>query len=498
MIAAARQRGDLPSRRSSESKASKANAAQSATKGKTLSTTKSKETKTKPTQSAPKSSRPSQTKKKSSEQPAHKGYAVVESEDAPMDDSKLLGKSKSLTLESAQSCINILANFMLENDHERFNGHFFQPLWTRLKDQGADVGLNWRYEKYSAALSSRNWAFVPPYSVLGVKGKLGKDYYLSEEQVALSVLKEVNTMKEVSHLLTKHKESFSVTLGVLTRAVDEDLDYKDAKNGVSGSKRTRKAKSSFQPGESESPVKESKPATTKRKSPQQKKAEKSTTKKKRRASKITPDTRMSSSSKKQKTTPKPEDDDDEDDDGPSFHLSQTQGVDALALPSYNNRRSPGNNNGPLSGFNFFYSGIDANFKIEEKIKQLGGRVVNHTSLTIDNAQHRKSFFLADPNSWRKHKYLYAAALGVPMLHKDWITELDKKYKETGSAKAFDSDLYIKYRLPLGLDISKGYYPLQRATNARCYDAPGMKRGEGQRIFEGMTIALAVANQENDW
>ena len=166
---------------------------------------------------------------KRSERVRYPGHANLES-DTPMDDSKLCGNLKLLTVETAQFAINNVANFFRDED-DRFVGSFFNPLWNRLKDQGAESGSNWRYEPYRNSLSTRNWCFVPPSSTLGVKGVHGKDYFLSEEQVALCVLKEVSTMKEISHLLADHAESFSLLLPVLKLAVDEDMAYKDAKLG---------------------------------------------------------------------------------------------------------------------------------------------------------------------------------------------------------------------------------------------------------------------------
>ena len=97
------------------------------------------------------------------------------------------------------------------------------------------------------------------------------------------------------------------------------------------------------------------------------------------------------------------------------------------------------------------------------------------------------------------KYIYAAALGTPMLHYNWLVELEQKLQENGTAKVFDSDLYIKYRLPVGLDLSQGFYSMQSASNARNWDPPGMRRGEGNTIFHGMTIALAIdQTHESDW
>ena len=103
----------------------------------------------------------------------------------------------------------------------------------------------------------------------------------------------------------------------------------------SPSVRSRRAKSTFQPGLDLSPK-----SGSKGKSPQ-KKGQQSSSKK--RASKITPESKVPSSTKKQKTAAQPV-----EHTSPSFHMSQTQGVEVVR-PAYN-RRSPGQNNGPLSGY----------------------------------------------------------------------------------------------------------------------------------------------------
>lgn len=78
-----------------------------------------------------------------------------------------------------------------------------------------------------------------------------------------------------------------------------------------------------------------------------------------------------------------------------------------------------------------------------------------------------------------------------MLHYQWLVDLDRKFQECGTAKPMDSELYTKYRLPLGLDLSRGFFPLQRASAARCWDPPGLTKGDGLTVFHGMSIALAV-------
>ena len=273
----------------------------------------------------------------------------------------------------------------------------------------------------------------------------------------------------------------------------------------SASVRTRRAKTSYSPNSS----------PKKGKSPQKNGHQSSSSK--RKASKITPETKTkvaSGTGKKQKLAKQPQ-----EQTSTSFHMSQTQNVGAI-LPSFD-RRSPGQNNGPLSSFSewhclffpfrvvqhltlsmmlsaFFYSGIDPKYMIEEKIKRLGGKVIDHQTLTFNTAS-RKVFFLGDYDSWRKMKYILAASLGAPMLYYRWIEELEQKHQDQG-AKAFDSELFIKYRLPLGLDLEKGYFPLQRASNARYWDRPGCSKMTGNPIFDGITVALAIPDQsqENDW
>ncbi len=85
------------------------------------------------------------------------------------------------------------------------------------------------------------------------------------------------------------------------------------------------------------------------------------------------------------------------------------------------------------------------------------------------------------------------------MHFQWLAAIEEKFQELGSAKPFDSALYKKYRLPLGLNLSLGVFPLQRAANARNWDPPGYIRGTGRAIFQGMTIALAIDEKhEFDW
>jgi hypothetical protein len=149
---------------------------------------------------------------------------------------QLLGRLAcgNLTFASAQRVIDILAEFMREDDHDLFARSLFAPLWDCLKGQGADVAgndLTWRQERYREKLAICNWCYVPPSSIGVQEGRLGTDYFLTGEQLVLYVLKEISTLKELSSLYAYHADLFDAILPVLKRAVDENIEYRHAKVG---------------------------------------------------------------------------------------------------------------------------------------------------------------------------------------------------------------------------------------------------------------------------
>ena len=140
---------------------------------------------------------------------------------APIDDSKLVGRSKIITLESGRLSIELVEIFMRQNQESvSFKAALFNPLWQRLKIQGGESNKNWRYEKCTGASSlSRNWCHVPPSSDLGSKGKKGVDFFVTEEEVVLQVLQEARQIPTLSSFVTNH-ESISSFIAILTRAVE--------------------------------------------------------------------------------------------------------------------------------------------------------------------------------------------------------------------------------------------------------------------------------------
>ena len=409
-----------------------------------------------------------------------------QNEEQPLDDTRLHGKV--VTLESARVCIGLVASFLEDDGGDFFVGRLFQPLWSRLKEQGGN-GKSWQYGKYSSPLSSKSWAFIPPVSK-GIKGKAGEDFFLEETAVTLYVLTAIGQIKErnISSIYDRHRSSINTVMTTLKRAVDGCMSYADAKLGKSPSQRSRRAKSQYLPGEGAASGSG--------------KAASRNDSRKRSASKITPEvdvrartsttkgsSSVSSESASSTTTKRASNLSSKkqrlngvEDASPSFHMDQTQQV----APPTSFRRSPAAKNGPLAGISFFYSGIDSSFKIEEKIRRLGGNVLSNVAeLTHDEISNQQVFFISDPTSWRKPKFITAASHGTPMVHYNWLVDINKKYEQDGRVKAFDSELYTRHKLPIGLDLSKGYFVLQRASNAKHWNRPGCVKGKGRPIFDNM-------------
>ena len=106
---------------------------------------------------------------------------------------------------------------------------------------------------------------------------------------------------------------------------------------------------------------------------------------------------------------------------------------------------------PLTGLFFFGSGVDD--QVRKSVYSMGGTFLDDVGrFTSKNKVKLKLFFLSSASKRRTHKYVLACALGVPMLHIDWLSALKKEFKEfkkDGDGRkvpgAFDNRRYIKYR-----------------------------------------------------
>jgi len=160
-----------------------------------------------------------------------------------LNDTKLIGKHKLLTLESAHHSIHLVAEFIRDEEEAgesvTFRRSFFLPLWQRLKDQGSSSSpgssssirsnsCRWKHVPSRDPLA--NFVFVPPNSKLGARGKSGMDYYITEEHVAFDVLEDVRLISEsLSESFAQNARYFSMLLPILDWAVREDVEYEHAR-----------------------------------------------------------------------------------------------------------------------------------------------------------------------------------------------------------------------------------------------------------------------------
>lgn len=136
------------------------------------------------------------------------------------------------------------------------------------------------------------------------------------------------------------------------------------------------------------------------------------------------------------------------------------------------------------------SGVDP--EVNTTITSLGGTLNN--TIEPDTDYKGTLFFLSTPTSRRRLKYILAAALGLPMLHYTWVVEIQKRWEEDGFAEPFESALFERKRLPTGLSLDSGVYPLQRARYARGWVRPG-EETPGGPIFEGMRLCVALEKED---
>ena len=209
-------------------------------------------------------------------------YKTFTMNNTSLNDTKLCGTHKLITLQSAQYAIHLVSEFMREtapqDDKQKqqqqrqkktssssskevtFTKDLFDPLWQRLKDQGGGGistttrnNCSWRVSKSNNLLNplsiSRNWVYVPPKSTLTKlddtkaatnnkgstsssnkqsKYKLGRDYHISEEQVVLNVLEDISTLDEVFDLYAMNAHYFSCIIPILDKAVTYNFKYEDA------------------------------------------------------------------------------------------------------------------------------------------------------------------------------------------------------------------------------------------------------------------------------
>lgn len=425
-----------------------------------------------------------------------------------LDDTELCGSSFALTQRSAWKCSLLVKNFLTKNESDRnFTKDLWIPMWTCIKDeQGSSVdSCGWRYEpSRGAGTLGRKYWYCPPKSLLGSKGIFGKDYFTNEEAVVSFLLRDLKTI-DICAIVGTDIEQLVIDFEMrLSRAIENHLPYNDSdlfSDGIKKRHRNRSRKAQLQDNHSSSTQEH--PKGPLKISPSEKIVSTSvnqleqntilhsqktmegaeilmelTNSLKEKPSRTSSDLACvattqgikrlldlrSRYSKKRKSPEKsPLANNPLKKKGKTtcesnmYHL--TQAPEDAALIRW---VSPATKNGglkeslPLDGYSFFGSGVDS--KIANTVSKLGGKFlkdVKGDDLIRMNVV-KKLFFLAGVHNRRTHKYLLASALGVPMLHFDWVYALEDKYNEYKSQiqsstkegkcpSVFDSQLYSAYR-----------------------------------------------------
>ncbi len=437
-----------------------------------------------------------------------------ESESVVLDDTKLQEPSYAVTEKSGVKCYSLIEKFLLNKRSERcFMKDLWVPLWNCIKDEQSSngEGLGWRYDKSRGAGElGRNYWYCPPKSSKGSKGKFGLDYFTTEEAVVSFILRQIKGNSRIQSFISLNLglvEDFEVRL---SRAIEDHITYDEVEGkSVRTSKRRQRNKSASEFSGSPvrkkkktvaeksstanshsaktkhitmSPVSQSKPkylpnddVLTRHSQNTVKGAEillelnkssidmndtesaqkydciatengiKALLDRRRSKKRKSPLKSPSNAPlrKKGKTSPP---------DNSACHLTQAVVDSTLEHWSFPTPAKKGRNERlPFHGFSFFGSGIGLD--VANAVTRLGGKFlkdIKGDQLKRNNVV-KKLFFISDFINRRTHKYLLANALGVPMLHYEWVFVMEKRLNDYKAQtrntfpNVFDSKLYAAHR-----------------------------------------------------
>lgn len=482
----------------------------------------------------------------SEKNPDHTDTFSQDSNIEEWDNQKLVGQLGIMTERSRYICSKLIQSFLSGSSGGGFMATLWKPLWDCIKDEQAklDKKLGWSYCKSIGAgkLLGRSHWFCPPCSVKRAKGIEGKDYFTTEEAVLSYVIRDLKTSNDLN-LALDHKSLDQLEIK-LSRAIEQHISFDEVSDisgpeSVRGHRRKAMTSSAGKPKrakrkydlnvDSGHDVKQSvveevekisnftsdfsqrtkegaeilaglnckthdqivapynSIATDKGILNVLKMRNRGSEKKRKKKEQ----SEMSLTIKRIKTSPQP-----------TFHCTQDPS-DISPLLNSSAKKSTNSDNSstlPLSNLIFFGSGLDES--IPKRVEYLGGvfkREIQGEDLKRSTFSKRL-FFLSTPDKRRTHKYFLAVALGVPMLHVDWlekVAEDHKQYIENGCKgsvpTAFNSENYSRYRLPLGLSSTTGNFVLQKPGNANKWLGPS-------DMLKGLSISIVVTdpNLEAKW
>lgn len=418
-----------------------------------------------------------------------------------LDEEKLCGTSLALTENSIYKITKLISDFLTKNQESgNFNRDLWLPLWRCINnEQGfGREDLCWRYCKsIGAGKLGRDFWYSPPFSSLGAKGQMGKDYFTTEEAVVAFLLRDIK-FAETNSASRYVLDEFEMKL---SRAIQEHLPFDEihlSPNGKTKRRGKRRNLSEFVPDiQKDSPSKRKRvqKETIEQKNVDQRNfsmeghsqntmegaeilleltksivgggpvtqdrsciATKLGIKRLKNFvmnGKVDTSPSISRSLASQKKSPKRGTN--KNSLNVACHLTQAPEdlrLETWVSPIPDKRKQVLKT--PLKGYHFFGSGIDIN--VVNTVTKLGGKFLKEIkgeSLKRSNVV-KKLFFLSGASNRRNLKYLLACALGVPMLHFEWIYALERKVAEFHSLReveqsekfqptVFDANLYKAYR-----------------------------------------------------
>ncbi len=446
------------------------------------------------------------------------------------------------TLNSLRKCARCMKNFItqLDCDMKHFRSQLWKPIWEILSSQGSlDKQLRWTYIRCTGLLAPRTWIYGTPNSRGFRSGKLGIDYFVTEESVIVCMLAEIVKMHPSpldKSSLSKISELFPPSCddeggnAATTRTLRKSKRQPEVMDEGTSVKQARVDKSNVTicvEAENKSPARDNSICLSQSAvSGVQMLLELSKSKGKTspifaKGGKL----QDLEADKQNDVIPNP---DAGTEHGPRnlaafrkgkcfnrediipvlpgemnstvntvcktpvgpCHMSQSPSVSLNSRSGVVKYRKQLD---LLRGFSFLLSGCS---HVSEQVARMGGNVIETVAdISLKRTEvGSKLFFLSEPSCRRRTKYLLAVALGLPMLHYHCLNDLEHgKF-----LSLFDNELYKIWRLPTGLSIFSGVFVLQRARHACVWAPPGFE--DGQVIFQDMTFILAIEEENiiKDW
>uniref|UniRef100_A0A7S2PEG0 BRCT domain-containing protein n=1 Tax=Leptocylindrus danicus TaxID=163516 RepID=A0A7S2PEG0_9STRA len=469
------------------------------------------------------------------------------------EDTEVIADGQLLTQVSMERCSRY-CNKMLGSSNTALTElqvirMLFNPIWTILKSQGTGKPSKWQYvpQSYNKLLSPHIWA-VPGNDTNYLKEKPLQDsgYFETQMEVLACVCEYLRHQGMLSEkawqcILAASSQKNNSRSSRSRRASVSRGDEQPQQKENSSAKKSRKRKSSLE--SSSSKIKKKKAETTPTGKVPSAPKHKSVEKKKVVKAKSKP--KATEEKKKVRTAhvvvrEEPTYFGDADSESISTKSSNGAGIlrrnhvspssmsgktdttssgESSSLTSVSTNGRPSNfdstkeqpfqrtkavtastRRGVLTGVTFLLVGVDdVGFgnNIRQIVLDLGGIIaesITAVQMPVFHEGKNSVFFVSHPSQRRTLKYIFAAALQIPMLHYNWVLEMRKRVQQGSSPDPFDEKLFESMRLPYGLSLSSRRFKLPPLFSLE------KVKSSDRNYLEGLTLMVVLGNQhmEEDW